>query len=141
MALNFDVLNVKDFKTVCSHPIEKGKWHPVTNALIWKTLQVDLGDINDRNVDEWWYRVRLLQLLEGPELQFNEGPPAYLTYRDIKMHVGLRTNVTTRARTYWLKRMFNPSQKLAALSQTKTAYELVNERGERLKKEMAGSGS
>lgn len=135
MALNFDVSNVKNFKEVCTDPNDDKKWHPVTNTLIWKTMEIDLGDINERNVDEWWYRVRLLQLLGSPEFEYNDGTKFYLTYRDIKMHVGLRTNVTTKPRTYWLKRIFHPSHKLSS-PQEKTAYDLVAETNERLKKEV-----
>lgn len=138
MAMHFDVGNIKNWKTVCSHPTDSKKWHPVTSALIEKSMSVDLGDINDRNVDEWWYRLRLLQLLDGAEIKFEDGTEIFLTYRDVKMHVGLRTNVSTKARTYWLKRMFHPSQRLRPLQQEQTAHELLNARVTKLaNKELA----
>ena len=136
MPLNFDVSQVKDYKTLCTDPHDSKKWHPVTNCLIHKTMAVDLGDINERNVDEWWYRVRLLQLLDGPDFEFNDGQKFCLTYRDIKAHVGLRTNVTTKARTYWLKRLFNPSNRLRSLTQEKTAHELFAEKAAELAREL-----
>ena len=45
MALNWNIENIKDNKSVCW--MEDGKMNPVTNALIWSTISVGLGSITD----------------------------------------------------------------------------------------------
>lgn len=133
MSLDFDVSQVKDHAKVTTSPYvvnDKKKWHPVTNALIWKSMDVDLGSITEKNVDEWWFRIRMLQLFDGAEIGFNDDTEAFLTKDDIKMHIGLHTNVVTKSRFAWMQRVFNSKQQafLAEQGQAKSAHAFIQER-------------
>lgn len=117
MSLNFDLTAIKDrlsdeewHKLTTSketRDAEDGKkqWHPVTNAIIWAGLSLDLSSITEENVDEWTYRALLLQHATGAFLSTAEGP-VFLTEEDFRSHIGLRTNCTTRSRKDWLLRIF-----------------------------------
>lgn len=115
MSLNFDLSAVKNYETVTTHPNdlneEKQRWHPVTDALIWKMLAIDINSIKEDNVDEVWFRIRLLQILDGPEFRWGghsgvEQSEASLTKQDVIDHIGLSTNVSTKSRKDWLVKVF-----------------------------------
>lgn len=107
MALTFDVSNIKDHETVTTHPEDLGKkegrrWHPITDMLIGASMGVELGTIEEKNVDEWVWRLAFLQSLRGPHAHLGD-KPLYLRQGDVEKHIGLRTNVTTVAsRHSWL---------------------------------------
>ena len=60
------------------------------NTLIWISLGVDLGEITEKNVDEWVFRANKLELTNTP-----------LTEEMVKMFVGLHTNVGSLTRKQW----------------------------------------
>lgn len=126
MALNFDVSKIKDYQRVTTDPANKSKWHPVTDALIWKTMSVDLGSITEKNIDEWEYRLKVLRLMDGPEFE-HHGKKVCLTREDLEMHIGLVTNVTTKSRKQWLARIVDErsiDRALRHLTQEKSAWQI-----------------
>jgi hypothetical protein len=108
MSLNFDFKRIKDWDAVVSDPLDNDKLSPVTDRLIWLCMTVDIGEITAANVDEFYWRMRFIQRLDGPNIQFNDGTEVYLTKQDIIDHVGLSTNVITLKRTAWAtKKLLN----------------------------------
>ena len=47
MALTWDIREVVDHKELCYYQKDDGKnyLHPVTDALIWTTMMIDMGEI------------------------------------------------------------------------------------------------
>ena len=92
MSLNFDTTNIANRETVTTSPFDKDKWHPVTEAMIWACLAVEIGEITEANAEEYFERLAMWQLAFGPWLTFGNDE-VYLTLEDVKLHIGLKTNV------------------------------------------------
>jgi hypothetical protein len=141
MSLNFDFKEMIDrvgqaeFErfTTSPYPATDGegvKWHPVTNSLIWSSMTLQLGSITEGNVKEWAFRLRMLQLVGGDLPEFSDGDyKVWITEQDIRNHIGMRTNVTTKTREQWLKQQFGKGTEhmLKKLDQPGSAHELVAE--------------
>lgn len=148
MALNFDVSQIKDFRTVTTHPEDIGKvkqrWHPVTDAILWTTMSVGLGTITSSNIDEWIYRLTLLQKISGAELTLGPNTKVFITKEDIEMHIGLATNVTSLSRSKWLKHHLSEESVLKdspSVAQGKSARDILQEAIEAARcPDCAGSG-
>lgn len=89
---------------------------PVTNALIWGTMFVDMGTITADNADEFFARTALQEKLSGAYLTetSDDGKvhkPRPITYKDVVDHIGLRTNVSTLTRAKWMKRVVDYAMK------------------------------
>jgi hypothetical protein len=122
MALNWQLGEIADWDNVCqvtaeaddrNNGITKGDriLSQVTQALIWATMSVDLGKISTANHEEFFSRLRLLEMLEGPRLwrpDCDRGSAKnYITLAEVKAHIGLATNVTTRTQASWAKRLID----------------------------------
>lgn len=140
MSLNFDLSAVKTrlgdrWDEVTTSPdtrhLPEGeqKWHPVTDTLIWMTMAIDLGKITEENVDEWCFRVGLINRIAGrPNLRGSLGDYT-LTRKDIENHIGMHTNVTSSKRSTWLARIFKPGSvdsNKVSLTATEAAADIIN---------------
>lgn len=121
MALRWDLSKIQD-EDVCwveatqddpNHGVVAGKKYmsPVTNALIWSTIAVDLGAITEANAGEFFARVRMWESVYGPFLiraevdgKRPEGAAAFITESEVRSHIGLSVNVVDVPRAKWLKR-------------------------------------
>ncbi len=133
MSLNWELKNIKDYEKVCWHPAteaeRKKEWthatfredpktkkltrlDGVTNAIIWRTMSVDIGDITEKNYREFFVRSKVYSALHGadcPMMRRKEGTKddwegADFTLEEIKKHIGLHTNVINTTRKQWIKR-------------------------------------
>jgi hypothetical protein len=87
---------------------EKGKefLNPITDALIWSCMAVEIGEIKESNVDEFWLRLSIWQRVSGSMCQFAWGGGKQgLTRNDVKRHVGLSCNVITKSRAVFMKKI------------------------------------
>lgn len=103
MSLNFDLSHIANYGEVCFHTLkEDSSWSggkkgervikPLTNALIWATMGVGIGEITEENALQFYSRVHLQEKLFGTNLNGSEGP-YWITYEDVRSHIGLKTNV------------------------------------------------
>lgn len=103
MSLNYDLSKIKDYDAVCWteakedaawSPTKKGDkvMNPITNALIWVTMQIGIGEITEENAVEFYSRIHFSEKLFGTNLS-NGGEPYFLTFEDVRRHIGLKTNV------------------------------------------------
>lgn len=136
MSLDWNIGKVPNKEKVCwigDDPKTK-TLNPVTEALIWRSLSLDLGEIKETNLDEWLFRTRYYSRLFGNPLsktvgrcrncRFTEeeikkgagGSCEHTDYEehgesfdfapeDLKSHIGLYTNVRTHSRAGFLKKM------------------------------------
>lgn len=108
MALRWNVDQIKDHENVCwIEAYGARRMNPVTETLIFGTMMVGLGEITDKNVDEFVARFRILERLQGPFLNKGDGEPWYLSDEDFIAHIGLFCNVSNETRTKWVKRTFS----------------------------------
>ena len=116
MSLNWDITNVKDHKSVCWLPDPEGEinpktgevyvmMNPVTKALIFATMSVDIGRITEDNADEFYARLGFFRQLWGPFVANDDGSPREITPQDVQAHIGLVTNVNTLTRAKWLTKV------------------------------------
>lgn len=69
MSLNWNVERVKDHDSVCWIKRDQGKeMNPVTKALIYATMAVELGAITEKNKNEFFIRLDAWQKAYGPFL-------------------------------------------------------------------------
>jgi hypothetical protein len=89
MALNWNIQDCKNYKQLGT---EKN-WR-VTNSLIWATMAVGLWHITDKNYDEFYRRLHILEQKNGTFLM-RDRQPYFITKADVKRRIGLRTNAST----------------------------------------------
>lgn len=96
MSLNWDCTKVRDKQEV----LEGEEWLK-TNAIILATMAIDMGQITEKNTDEFYSRYKALEFVVGGTLA--EG--VTVTRADISRRVGLSTNVATKTRAQYVKRV------------------------------------
>ena len=86
--------------------------NPVTNALIWACMAVDMGSITQKNYPEFWLRCAMDdgdsgsgRILEG------EGRHRSVTLEEVREHIGLSTNVSTQSKTYFYNKLLKRAQR------------------------------
>jgi hypothetical protein len=140
MSLNFNYAKCRNSDELHSHPSNPDLIHPVTEAVIWNMMAIDMTDITDKNVDEVWFRTALHSLttdacavvFNDPEVGYQR---VYLTRADIERHIGLYTNVAQISRAKWLARRYGTQTSISMLNTrdaSKTAMQLVAEQAERM---------
>ena len=70
--------------------------HPITHALIFHTINVNMGEITEKNWKEFYSRVYAWEHTFGPLLRNEKLEEVYITPDDVKDRIGLVTNVTTK---------------------------------------------
>lgn len=142
MSLNFDLTKVRErlgeerWDLITTSYETRGKpdgnqqWHPVTDALIWATMMVDLGSITEKNIDEWCFRMGLILKLTGKAHLVGSLGSYFISRADIENHIGLKTNVTTKSRSAFLTKIFghNSSDEkacMAAMVHEKSAFDCI----------------
>ena len=94
MSLNFDLSKIENRQSVCFD--EDGYMRPVTEAIIWTTMAVGMGNITEKNWTEFWARYEVMRRVDGTKTFFQAS--------DVKNHIGLHTNVfPEESRTKWMK--------------------------------------
>ncbi len=99
MSLNYDFTGIDGYETVCWIMDDEGNKviNPITDALVWATLSIGIGEITAANVDEWHSRLWAMDAVYGPSLYNvdDDGTrtPRPITVAEIRAHVGLKTNV------------------------------------------------
>jgi hypothetical protein len=117
MALNYWFDNIHDYENVVwiktGEKNEDGSdemtMNPVTHALIFATMSVGIGDIREKNMDEFVARFRIIEKLQGPFI-IEDGKGRRLEDHELAAHIGLRTNVSNETRAAWVRRIFGNKQ-------------------------------
>ena len=87
MSLNWNAENVPDLE-------RKRQENPgVLDCLIWASLSIGLGEITEKNLAEWVYRLRRSAFEGKPLIVDCDGTPGEITKELIRPWIGLRTNV------------------------------------------------
>lgn len=94
MSLNWSVFDIENHEIVTAHPGDDKKWNPVTEALVWLSMGCGFNKITEENLRDVQNRVSIYQQVFGPYLGYLKTPDVYITDEDVRLHVGLSTNVT-----------------------------------------------
>ena len=107
MSLNFQFTNLEQFNNLTE---EDKKWN---DAFIWGCMIIDLGEITEKNAEEWEWRYRFMVKLNGAHYYKRVGKedvPYIPTIEEVRKRVGLHTNVSNRTRNQFIQkqvRIFN----------------------------------
>ena len=102
---------------------------PITNALIWATLSVDLRGITEENHVEFWTRLRLCEKLTGAFMNWKDPETGkwesrLITFEEVKSHIGLGTNVSPSTWREWMTKQVDNWR-----AETLRRADLPNDRG------------
>ena len=111
MSINADYTGIKDYKTVCWIEDEDGgtRLNPATYALVVPfSMHVGMYEITEKNADEWFARIRLVEACFGGGLLAKDGKSVGLTVEDIYAHIGLRmTGTMSYTRAQFMRHLSN----------------------------------
>lgn len=113
MSLNWNLTNVKNNNELCF--VETGevkedgspvkRMNPVTETIIFMTMTVDIGLITEKNYKEFFRRAFAYQSMFGGLIWQNDLKEYRLvSLKEIREHVGLRTNVLDLSPPTWNRR-------------------------------------
>lgn len=100
MSLNWDMTRVKDVEKLN----ENEEARTVSDILIWGCLTLDMGDITEKNIDEWLFRMTAFERCTGHALGIKNGKPWNPEREELVKRIGLTTNVCTKTHKQFLKR-------------------------------------
>jgi len=127
MALHWGLDKIDNWKHTCWDTIEGedgSTLKPITEAIIWTSMIVDLGEISKENVNEWLWRMMFAATFcRSGKLYFDHISNRDPNRQEIEAHIGLWTNVTTKDRTAfvnrWIKYMKTETTRLVERNDTK----------------------
>lgn len=88
MSLTWSIENVKDWKTKKKKQINCTK----LDAIIWGSMTVGINKITEKNYHQFYLRMSAMERVFGT-MHYKNKKPMYTTLEDVKMWIGLRTNV------------------------------------------------
>jgi hypothetical protein len=109
MTFNIDYNKIKDWEDVCvvEHDDGKSSLAPMTQCLGFACISVGLHEITDKNADEFYARLHLIEQMDGAYLRRTSEDgfeSVFLTPQDVNRHIGLHTNAfPSKTRNQWLK--------------------------------------
>ena len=105
MALNWDLGDIENFKSVCRN--EDESLREETELLIFYTMNLGMGLITQNNVDKFILRFRMYEVLYGMAKWWNVNGQRVNVISDtlIRKHIGLRTNASSISDAQFNKNM------------------------------------
>ena len=113
MSLDWSVEKVKNYKEVCW--VDDGpdtvRVNPITEAIIWGLLEIDMGSITDKNWRDVWMRLTIMDAVreEGRIRYLDEESDKFvtrsITKEEVISHIGLSTNVSNKPSTAFYKKV------------------------------------
>jgi hypothetical protein len=95
--LNWDCKN-------CAEPVPANETESTEREyLILSSLTLDLGEITEANVDEWYFRLKFREMIGRAIPTTSQS----MRMNVIKRWIGLRTNVTTISRKKWINKVID----------------------------------
>lgn len=74
----------------------------VLDGMIWLTMAVGIHELTEKNHEEFFARLDLIQKLHGAYMN-RKGEDYFITKEDVKKCIGLRTNASTYTRNQFNK--------------------------------------
>lgn len=100
MALTYNLERVHNYKEC----LEDGFAWTLTDAIIWASFAVDIGEITKKNYKEFHTRTSMWEETAGPFILLEQSEYR-ITEQDVKRYIGITTNVRTRADGFFDKKI------------------------------------
>jgi hypothetical protein len=105
VSLDFNFTAIRDYEELHADDDQLA----VSHGLVWGALATGIGTLTEKNVPEYYARIKVLEELGTHLLQTADGPYK-ITIQDVRRRVGLKTNVfPEEARSKWVKRTLEAS--------------------------------
>lgn len=102
MSLSFDLKKVENSTELWGeHDV-----NPVTKAIIFYCPLIQMGEITEKNWQEFYRRVSAWETVFDP-LLYNGDGKVRITAADVKRHIGLTTNVITKSNAHVKKAVWD----------------------------------
>jgi hypothetical protein len=132
MSLDWNLEKIADREAVCYVEDEQAaargeenrfRLNPVTDAIIWKTMSVGMGQITVKNFEEFFVRAKMSEAVFGSSMTDGHGMDVGLTREDIRRHIGLSTNVSGMTEAQFARRLTDYMRKEAQAEERRQARE------------------
>lgn len=107
MSLNWNAQDVHDIDALHGDEVQ---WE-VTKAIVFRTMLTNMGEITEKNYEEFYTRIALCDRLFGSLIgltdEDGEMKDYFITLADVKRRIGLETNVPEQSKAKfngWLVR-------------------------------------
>lgn len=108
MSLDWDISKVENYKEVCWVDASDGSklLDPVTEVLVWATMEIDMAQITEKNWLEFWLRLSMKDGILGEgRIRDEDGSSRSVTQGEVRAHIGLRTNVSSKSAATWFAKV------------------------------------
>lgn len=95
MALTYDLTGIKNWSELCFH--EDRVFKVRSENIIFITLGVEMGEITEKNLDEFYWRIKVWARALGTDFKITKG--------ELALHIGLKTNVKTITKKQFLAKI------------------------------------
>ena len=90
MSLNWNMQRVKNYEKLTSEDMA-----PCTENVIFATMSLDMGEITEKNIQDWCDRAKFLRHFFNVWSKTNDGIYYLEDVNFMRQYIGLRTNVAT----------------------------------------------
>lgn len=111
MSLDFRLDEIVGYRTLCWR--DDKTMNPVTENLIWATMNVGIGHIRADNVNEFFMRLQITEFVYGKSVYNPNTNESLLTLEAITAHIGLSTNATRLNKRAFKEKMFGALERIA----------------------------
>ena len=111
MSLDFRLDEIVGYRTLCWR--DDKTMNPVTENLIWATMNVGIGHIRADNVNEFFTRLQITEFVYGKSVYNPDTNESLLTLEAVTAHVGLSTNATRLNKRAFKEKMFGALERIA----------------------------
>ena len=111
MSLDFRLDEIVGYRTLCWR--DDKTMNPVTENLIWATMNTGIGHIRADNVNEFFKRLQITEFVYGKSVYNPNTNESLLTLEAITAHIGLSTNATRLNKRAFKEKMFGALERIA----------------------------
>ena len=110
MSLDFRLNEIVNYRTLCWR--DDKTMNPVTENLIWATMNVGIGHIRADNVNEFFTRLQITEFVYGKSVYNPDTNKSLLTLEAVTAHVGLSTNATRLNKRAFKEKMWQAVERI-----------------------------
>ena len=105
MPLNWNVSKVENYKELFN---KEDQMHEPFSTIILCTMPVGMNEITEENHVQFFNRLNLIEKIQGTYFYKNRSPK-YITIKEVRRLIGLRTNASKKTKGQFLKDVFSES--------------------------------